>query len=80
MTDRRATCFPEHKTDESGHCLGGTHLGEWLGLPATGKHIEMRVMDFYRLENGVIQENWVPIDILWIFKQMGLDVLVYLSC
>jgi len=56
----------------------GTHLGEWLGLPATGKHIEMRVMDFYRLENGVIQENWIPIDILWIFKQMGLDVLARL--
>ena len=56
----------------------GTHLGEWLGLPATGKHIEMRVMDFYRLENGVIQENWVPIDMLWILKQMGLDVLARL--
>jgi hypothetical protein len=24
----------------------------------------MRVMDFYRCENGLIAENWVPLDII----------------
>lgn len=57
----------------------GTHTGEWLGMPPTGKHIEMRVMDFYRLSGGKIVENWVPIDILHILKQMGVDVLARLK-
>ena len=51
-----------------------THLGEWLGMPATNKKIYMRVMDFYRIENEKIAENWVPIDIIHILYQMGFDV------
>jgi len=31
-------------------------------------------MDFYRLENNRIVENWVPIDIIHILYQMGFDV------
>jgi predicted ester cyclase len=53
----------------------GTHTGAWLGLPATGRRIEMRVMDFYRVENGLIAENWVPIDVLHMLLQMGFDAL-----
>ena len=56
----------------------GTHAGAWLGLPATGTHVEMRVMDFYHLVDGKIIENWVPIDILYILYQMGFDVLARL--
>lgn len=54
--------------------VAGTHLGPWLGMPATGKRINMRVMDFYRLADGRIAENWVPIDVIDIAKQMGVDV------
>ena len=56
-----------------------THLGEWLGIPATNKKIQMRVMDFYRLNNGRIAENWVPIDIIHILYQMGFDVFSRLN-
>lgn len=57
-----------------------THSGDgWLGLPATGKRIGMRVMDFYRVENGLIAENWVPIDIVDIMRQMGVDVFARLA-
>lgn len=52
----------------------GTHNGPWLGMPATGKRISMRVMDFYRLQDGRIAENWVPIDVIDIARQMGVDV------
>ena len=53
----------------------GTHNGsDWLALPATGKRVEMRVMDFYRVEDGLIAENWVPIDIIGILYQLGVDV------
>ncbi len=52
-----------------------THIGnDWLALPPTGKHVGMRVMDFYRLEDGVIAENWVPIDIIDVLRQLGVDV------
>ena len=39
----------------------------------------MRVMDFYRLENNRIAENWVPIDIIHILYQMGFDVFARLK-
>ena len=56
--------------------VSATHLGaNWLGMPATGKEIHMRVMDFYRLDDdGLLSENWVPIDIIDILRQMGFDV------
>lgn len=52
-----------------------THSGpDWLNTGPTGKHIKMRVMDFYRIEDGLIAENWVPIDIIDILRQMDVDV------
>ena len=35
----------------------------------------MRVMDFYLHNEGLIRENWVPIDIIRILFQLGIDVL-----
>ena len=55
--------------------VSGTHLGEWLGIGPTGRKIDMRVMDFYRLNGNLIAENWVPIDIIDIARQMGVDLL-----
>lgn len=53
-----------------------THTGpDWLGLPATGKRVAMRVMDFYRIDNGLIAENWIPLDIIDVLRQLGTDVL-----
>ena len=54
----------------------GTHLGsEWLGLPPTGRKVEMRVADWYRLdENDKIIDNWVMMDVPHILHQMGLDL------
>ncbi len=52
------------------------HLGGgWLGLGATGRPITMRVMDFYQADQGLIRENWVPIDILNVLLQLDVDVL-----
>nr|WP_246321988.1 ester cyclase [Nocardioides panzhihuensis] len=57
--------------------LHGTHEGgQWLGLPPTGRQVEMRVADWYRLDDDhKIIDNWVMIDILHILQQMGYDVL-----
>jgi hypothetical protein len=32
-------------------------------------------MDFYRRQGELIIENWVPVDMLHLFKTMGVDVL-----
>jgi hypothetical protein len=52
--------------------------GGFLGLPPTDRPIRMRVMDFYLHHEGRIRENWVPIDLLDVLRQMGLDPLARL--
>ena len=49
--------------------------GGFLGLPPTGRMVTMRVMDFYLHHEGLIRENWVPLDLLDLLRQMGVDVL-----
>ena len=52
------------------------HLGGgWLGLGATGRPVTVRVMDFYLADQGLIRENWVPIDIIHVLLQMDVDLL-----
>lgn len=48
--------------------------GGWLGLPPTGQKITLRSLDFWRLENGLIRENWVLVDLLDMYAQIGVDV------
>ncbi len=47
---------------------------DFLGVPATGKRVAMRVMDFYRCDDVTIVENWIPIDIPHLLLQMGVDL------
>ncbi len=53
-----------------GHHAGG----DWLGVGPTGRDVTMRVMDFYLAEDGLIRENWVPLDIIHVLLQMDVDV------
>jgi predicted ester cyclase len=53
----------------------GTHRGEYLGCPPTGKQVGMRVMDFWRRESRLLAENWVLIDMPDLFMQLGVDLL-----
>ena len=50
----------------------------WLGIPPVDTTIEMRSLDFWRLENGLIRENWVLVDLLHVYAQIGVDVLARL--
>lgn len=52
-----------------------THRGPYLGTPATDRPITMRVMDWWRQEDGLLAENWVLIDLPHLFLQMGVDLL-----
>jgi predicted ester cyclase len=49
--------------------------GGFCGLPPTGRPVFMRVMDFYLHHEGLIRENWVPLDMLDLLNQMGFDAL-----
>jgi len=46
----------------------------WLGIAPSGQEITMRSLDFWRCENGLIRENWVLVDILDVYHQIGVDV------
>ena len=46
-----------------------------MGLPASDKPAEMRIVDMYRREGDKLAENWIFIDMLHFLKMQGLDVL-----
>ncbi len=46
----------------------------WLGIAPAGQRISLRSLDFWRLERGRIRENWVLIDLLDVYRQLGVDV------
>jgi predicted ester cyclase len=48
--------------------------GGWLGIAPPGKRIDMRSLDFWRVEGGLIRENWVLVDLLHMYDQIGVDV------
>ena len=38
--------------------MRGTHLGEFMGVAPTGKRVEVRAIDMFRIANGKIVEHW----------------------
>ena len=47
----------------------------WMGIAPSGKRVNMCSLDFWRIENGLIRENWVLVDLLDMYRQIGVDVL-----
>ena len=52
-----------------------TPSGGFMGMPATGKPGDMRVIDMYRRDGEKLAENWIFIDLLHFWKQQGVDIL-----
>ena len=50
----------------------GTHRGAFMGIPATGKKVNIGFMDFWKFENGKATENWVQMDNMAIMQQLGV--------
>jgi len=49
--------------------------GDFMGMPATDKIGEMRVIDIYRRDGDKLAENWIFIDLLHFWKTQGIDFL-----
>jgi steroid delta-isomerase-like uncharacterized protein len=55
------------------HCtVTGTHTGDGLGSPATGRRVLFSGMTMIRVEHGKIQEGWNTYDFLSVYQQLGL--------
>ena len=46
-----------------------------MGMTASPNMADMRVVDLYREQDGLLAENWIFIDILHYLNMQGLDVL-----
>ncbi|WP_425038170.1 ester cyclase [Primorskyibacter sp. S187A] len=47
----------------------------WMGIAPGGREVTMCSLDFWRVEDGMIRENWVLLDQLDLYRQLGVDVL-----
>ena len=48
------------------------HVGDFLGIPPTGRSCAIAGIDIYRLEDGRLAEHWHVIDQLTMLQQLGL--------
>ena len=50
----------------------GTHEGEFLGMPATGKSVDVELIDIIRFDDdGLAREHWGVFDALKMMQQLG---------
>lgn len=49
----------------------GTHTGELMGAPPSGKRFEMQEIHIARIVDGKIVERWTQIDMLGLLQQIG---------
>jgi steroid delta-isomerase-like uncharacterized protein len=50
----------------------GTHEGEFMGMPATGKSFDVQLIDIIRFgDDGLAHEHWGVFDALTMMQQLG---------
>ena len=49
-----------------------THVGEYMGIPATGKRVKTTAITIYRFEGGKAVESWTEYNSLEQMQQLGL--------
>jgi steroid delta-isomerase-like uncharacterized protein len=55
-----------------GFTVGGTHDGEFMGIPATGEYGETPGIFVHRIEDGKAVEAWATWDALGLLQQVGV--------
>jgi steroid delta-isomerase-like uncharacterized protein len=49
----------------------GTHSGDYMGLPASGRRVVMTGITIYRIQGGQVRETWWNYDALGMMQQLG---------
>lgn len=49
----------------------GTHKGEFMGIPPTGKSVSFGVIDIVRFADGKAVEHWGQMDSMRMMQQLG---------
>jgi steroid delta-isomerase-like uncharacterized protein len=49
----------------------GTQQGEFMGIPPSGRAVDFLAVETYRLSEDKIAEQWVLMDALGLFQQLG---------
>ena len=49
----------------------GTHKGEFMGVPPTGKSVSFGVIDIIRIAGGKFVEHWGQMDSMGMMQQLG---------
>lgn len=50
----------------------GTHTGQLMQIPPTGKKVSLKGIDIFRIENDKIVERWGEFDALGMLSQLGV--------
>jgi steroid delta-isomerase-like uncharacterized protein len=50
----------------------GTHKGEFMGIPPTGKSVSFGVIDIIRIAGGKFVEHWGQMDSMGMMQQLGV--------
>ena len=53
--------------------FNGTHLGELMGVPPTGKRVSVHGTIHSRVEGGRLVEEWELLDLATMYRQLGLS-------
>ena len=51
--------------------FAGTHAGDWMGVPASGRKISFGGIDIVRIADGKVVEHWGEFDMLTLLQQIG---------
>lgn len=73
--------FPDMRQEVEDYVLGtdkfvlrvkyyGTHKGDFMGVPATGRSISLSGMGMFRFEGNAVVENWADLDIFGVYQQV----------
>lgn len=71
-------CIDEARITQGQWCAAfgrqeAIHSGEFMGIAPTNKRVEIRYMDFWKVVDGKIVDNWVMVDFPSVMQQLGVD-------
>jgi predicted ester cyclase len=74
FSDIRASMGPSLESGDLASAqvtITAKHTGDFMGVPATEKSIEIEAIDIIRIEDGKCAEHWGVTDMLALLQQIG---------